>query len=212
MLLYLHGFRSSPQSFKARLVQERMREWGVGRYYACPVLNVSPVQAIAQAEAAIAASQAGGAQPLTIIGSSLGGFYARWLAERHGCRAVLLNPAVHPWTDLERHLGDQPLWHGGGSVRVERHHLDELVALRVEPITRPERYFLLAATGDEVLDYREMLAAFPGAHTRVIEGSDHGISEFAGYVDEVLAFCGYGPDGQIGQGDAIDPIGPEPRA
>ncbi|KDP83365.1 esterase [Cupriavidus sp. SK-3] len=206
MLLYLHGFRSSPQSFKARLVQERMREWGVGRYYACPVLNVSPAAAIAQAEAAIAASQAGGAQQLTIIGSSLGGFYARWLAERHGCRAVLLNPAVHPWTDLERYLGDQPLWHGGGSVRVERHHLDELLALRVEAITRPERYFLMAATGDEVLDYREMLAAFPGAHTRVIEGSDHGISEFAGYVDEVLAFCGYGPGGQI------SPANPEPQA
>ncbi|WP_454723050.1 MULTISPECIES: YqiA/YcfP family alpha/beta fold hydrolase [Cupriavidus] len=195
MLLYLHGFRSSPQSFKARMVQERMRAWGAARYYACPVLNVSPAAAIAQAEAAIAASQAGGAQPLAIIGSSLGGYYARWLAERHGCRAVLLNPAVHPWTDLEHYLGDQPLWHGGGSVRVERHHLDELLALRVETITRPERYFLLAATGDEVLDYREMLAAFPGARTRVIEGSDHGISEFADYVDDVLAFCGYGPGG-----------------
>lgn len=181
------------------MVQERMRAWGAARYYACPVLNVSPAAAIAQAEAVIAASQAGGAQPLAIIGSSLGGFYARWLAERHGCRAVLLNPAVHPWTDLERYLGDQPLWHGGGSVRVERHHLDELLALRVETITRPERYFLLAATGDEVLDHREMLAAFPGARTRVIEGSDHGISEFADYVDEVLAFCGYGPGGPVPQ-------------
>ena len=109
---------------------------------------------------------------------------------------MLLNPAIHPWTDLEKYLGEQPLYHGGGSVEVKREHLDELLALRVDTITRPERYFLLATTGDEVLDYREMVAACPGAQIRVIEGSDHGISEFDAYVDEVLAFCGYRPDGR----------------
>ncbi|EYS96364.1 esterase [Cupriavidus sp. SK-4] len=200
MLLYLHGFRSSPQSFKARLVQERMREWGVGRYYACPTLNVSPEMAIAQAQAAIRAARAGGDQEIAIVGSSLGGFYARWLGERHGCRTVLLNPAIHPWTDLETYLGEQPLWHGGGSVTVERRHLQELLDLRVDTITDPGRYYLLAATGDEVLDYREMVAACPGANIRVIEGSDHGISEFADYVDDVLAFCGYGPGGKVPAG------------
>ncbi|SOZ14185.1 putative esterase [Cupriavidus taiwanensis] len=200
MLLYLHGFRSSPQSFKAQLVQARMREWGVGRYYACPTLNVSPALAVAQAEAAIRAARAGGDQDIAIVGSSLGGFYARWLGERHGCKTVLLNPAIHPWTDLESYLGEQPLWHGGGSVTVERRHLQELLELRMDTITRPERYYLIAATGDEVLDYREMVEACPGANIRVIEGSDHGISEFADYVDDVLAFCGYGPGGKVPAG------------
>jgi predicted esterase YcpF (UPF0227 family) len=203
MLLYLHGFRSSPQSFKARLMQQRMRELGVGRAYACPMLDVSPARAIAQAEAAIAAARAGG-QPVAIVGSSLGGYYARWLGERHGYPTVLLNPAVHPWRDLERYLGDQPLWHGGGSVTVERHHLQELLELRVDAITRPERYYLLAATGDEVLDYRDMLAAYPGAKVRLIEGSDHGIAEFADYMDEVLAFCGYATDGGPSRKDTAD--------
>jgi len=197
MLLYLHGFRSSPQSFKARLVQERMREWGVGKYYACPMLNVSPKEAIAQAEGAIAGARAGGDQEIAIMGSSLGGFYARWLGQRHGCRTVLLNPAIHPWTDLEHYLGEQPLWHGGGSVTVEQRHLQELLDLRVDRLTRPEQFYLLAATGDEVLDYREMVAACEGARIRVIEGSDHGISEFADYVDDVLQFCGYGPGGRV---------------
>jgi predicted esterase YcpF (UPF0227 family) len=196
MLLYLHGFRSSPQSFKSRLVQERMRAWGLGKYFACPMLNVSPSLAIAQAEAAIRGARAGGETDIAIIGSSLGGFYARWLAEKYGCRAVLLNPAIHPWTDLEAYLGEQPLYHGGGSVVVERKHLQELLDLRVDAITRPERYYLLAATGDEVLDYREMVAACPGARIRIIEGSDHGISEFDYYVDDVLAFCGYTPNGK----------------
>lgn len=194
MLLYLHGFRSSPRSFKAQLVQQRLRERGLGRYYACPMLDVSPARAIEQAEAAIAAARlsAPSDRPLAIVGSSLGGYYARWLGERHGCPTVLLNPAVHPWTDLERHLGEQPLWHGGGSVKVERHHLRELLDLRVDTLRHPERFYLLAATGDEVLDYREMVASCQGARIRVIEGSDHGISEFADYVDEVLDFCGYG--------------------
>ncbi|NOV27383.1 esterase [Cupriavidus necator] len=200
MLLYLHGFRSSPQSFKAQLVQARMREWGVGRHYACPTLNVSPAMAMAQAQAAIRAARAGGDQEIAIVGSSLGGFYARWLAEQYGCKTVLLNPAIHPWTDLETYLGEQPLWHGGGSVTVERRHLQELLGLRVDTITRPERYYLIAATGDEVLDYREMVDACPGANIRVIEGSDHGISEFADYVDDVLAFCGYGPGGKTPAG------------
>ena len=205
MLLYLHGFRSSPQSFKSRLVQERMRAWGVEKYFACPTLNVSPVQAIAQAEATIRGARAGGETDIAIIGSSLGGFYARWLAERHGCRAVLLNPAIHPWTDLEKYLGEQPLYHGGGSVVVERSHLQELLDLRVEQITKPARYYLLAATGDEVLDYREMVEACPGAHIRIIEGSDHGITEFEDYVDDVLAFCGYGPGGKLPASSRPDP-------
>jgi len=124
-----------------------------------------------------------------MIGSSLGGYYATYLAEKHGWRAVLLNPAVTPDRDLSRYLGEQLLWHGGGSIVVEPRHLDELRALNVASVTQPERYYLFAATGDEVLDYRDMLARFSGVRTRLIEGSDHGISEFADYVDDVIAFC-----------------------
>ncbi|MGU7770882.1 YqiA/YcfP family alpha/beta fold hydrolase [Burkholderia sp. MR1-5-21] len=184
MILYLHGFRSSPQSMKSQLLAARMDELGRTAEWRCPMLSMAPLDAIAAAEAEVA-----GAHDVTVIGSSLGGYYATWLAEKHGWKAVLLNPATVPQRDLEQHLGEQPLWHGGGTIVVERHHLEELDALRVPAITRPERYYLFAATGDEVLDYREMLDHYPGARTRVIEGSDHGISEFADYVDDVLAFC-----------------------
>lgn len=184
MILYLHGFRSSPQSMKSRLLAARMAEQGRIGEWRCPALSMSPLAAVAAAEA-----EAAGARDVTVIGSSLGGYYATWLAEKHGWKAVLLNPATAPERDLEQYLGEQPLWHGGGTIVVEPHHLHELEALRVPAITRPERYYLFAATGDEVLDYREMLAHYPGAKTRVIDGSDHGISEFADYVDDVLAFC-----------------------
>lgn len=195
MILYLHGFRSSPKSFKAQLLAARMAELGYAPQWRCPMLPVSPLEAVAVAEAHVAAALSGGQGPedVTVIGSSLGGYFATHLAEKHGWRAVLLNPAVLPQRDLSAYLGEQPLWHGGGSIVVEPRHLDELRSLAVAAVTRPQRYYLIAATGDEVLDYREMLAHYPGVETKVIQGSDHAISEFADYVDDVLAFCGVTP-------------------
>jgi uncharacterized protein len=187
VILYLHGFRSSPQSFKARVMHARLAELGRLSEWLCPVLPVSPCESIELAESLVADARA---ETLTVVGSSLGGFYATYLAEKHGWRAVLLNPAVVPQDDLSHYLGEQPLWHGGGSITVLPRHLDELRALAVPRITRPERYFLIAATGDEVLDYRMMLAHYPGAKTTLIQGGDHAISDFPAYLDDVLAFCG----------------------
>ncbi|MBV8261657.1 MAG: alpha/beta fold hydrolase [Paraburkholderia sp.] len=188
MIVYLHGFRSSPQSFKARLLAARLAELGRSGEWLCPTLPVSPAEAIALAEREIGARVKPG-ERVTLIGSSLGGYFATHLAEKHGWRAALLNPAVVPERDLSKYLGEQPLWHGGGSIVVEPRHLEELRALAVTTVTQPARYYLIAATGDEVLDYREMLAHYPGVPTHLIEGSDHGISEFADYVDEVIRFC-----------------------
>ncbi|WP_316653814.1 YqiA/YcfP family alpha/beta fold hydrolase [Ralstonia condita] len=193
-IVYLHGFRSSPRSFKAQLLGRRMASIGLQDHYVCPMLPVSPREAMNEVETLLADLRGRCGAPPVLIGSSLGGYYATWLAERHGLRAALLNPATHPERDLAKYVGEQPLWHGGGTIRVEPHHLDELRALAVPVTTQPGRYYLLAATDDEVLDYREMLAHFPGANTRVIDGGDHGISDFAQYIDEVLVFCGISAD------------------
>lgn len=186
MILYLHGFRSSPQSFKARLIGARLQTLGRNRGYRCPQLPASPRQAIACAQR-IATQQP--TDELTLIGSSLGGYYATWLAELLGCRAVLLNPAIRPARDLERHVGVATAYHSDETFEFKPEYIDELQSLQVKKITRPERYFLLAATGDEVLDWREMVAHYPGARQLVIEGSDHGIADFERYLDSVLAFC-----------------------
>ena len=127
---------------------------------------------------------------LTIIGSSLGGYYATWLAERLGCRAVLLNPAVRAPRELEQYVGVTTQFHSDAPFEFKQEYIAEMEALAVGHITRPERYFLVAATGDELLDWREMVAQFPGARQKVIQGSDHGLSDFPDYLDEVLAFCG----------------------
>ena len=186
MILYLHGFRSSPNSFKAQVVAGKMAALGRSDELVCPQLPASPKEAMALAVALV-----GDTPPdqLAIVGSSLGGFYATWLAERFGCRAVLLNPAVEPLKDLDQHVGVTTAWHSDQPFEFKRAYIDELRALKVGQVTRPERYFLIAATGDEVLDYRDMVAHYNGARQLVIDGSNHAIPEFADYVDDVLAFC-----------------------
>lgn len=186
MILYLHGFRSSPHSMKARQVQQRMQQLGRASEYHCPQLPASPKQAIELAQ-----QLCRGCDPtqLTIIGSSLGGYYATWLAEQLGSRAVVINPAVKPPRNLAAYVGITTQYHSDEPFEFKAGYVHELRDYVVEKITRPERYFLIAATGDEVLDYREMVAHFPDAKQIVIQGSDHSISEFSDYVDRVLAFC-----------------------
>lgn len=188
-ILYLHGFRSSPRSYKARVVHGRMAALGRAHELICPQLPASP-QAAMDLVLTLAERHADkGPDGIAVIGSSLGGFYATWLAERFGCRAALVNPAVDPLKDLDKHVGVTTAWHSSEPFEFKRAYIDELAALKVDRITRPERYFLLAATGDEVLDYRDMVAHYAGAQQHVIEGSDHAVSEFEQYVDQVLAFC-----------------------
>ncbi|MET3106130.1 putative esterase YcpF (UPF0227 family) [Oxalobacteraceae bacterium GrIS 2.11] len=186
MILYLHGFRSSPQSMKARLVAQRMQQAGRAAEYLCPQLPASPKLAIELAQQLCA-----GLDPdnLTIIGSSLGGYYATYLAEQLSCRAVLVNPAVKPPRDLASYVGVTTQYHSDEPFEFKAEYVQQLPCYAVERITRPGRYFLIAATGDEVLDWREMVAHYPAAKQVVIEGSDHGVSEFAVYLDQVLAFC-----------------------
>jgi predicted esterase YcpF (UPF0227 family) len=169
---------------------ERMQALGRAHEYHCPQLPASPAAAI---RLALDYAQRGSLPELTIVGSSLGGFYATWLAEQLGCRAVLLNPAVKPPRDLESYVGVSTQYHSAEPFEFKRDYIDEIKALLVERITLPQRYFLIAATGDEVLDWRDMVAHYPGAQQTVIQGSDHGIAEFAEHADAVLRFCGIAP-------------------
>ena len=187
MILYLHGFRSSPKSMKARLTGERMDALGLADQFICPQLPASPKDAM---QLAFSLIEGVPAEQLTIIGSSLGGYYATYMAERLGCRAVLLNPAIVPQLDLDKHVGVTTQYHSDEPFEFKHEHIAELRALEVPQISQPERYFLIAATGDEVLDYRDMVAHYSGARQHVIQGSDHAISEFADYLAPVLAFCG----------------------
>lgn len=185
MLIYIHGFNSSPASSKAQLLKARLEALGRGDEFAAPALPAGPAQA-AKLLDDFATRHPGAA----LVGSSLGGYYAAHLAEKHGLRAVLLNPAVRPYELLEGHLGVQQNFHTGERYEFTMRHVEELRALETAAIT-PERYLLIATTGDEVLDYRAAVARYRGCRQIVIEGGDHGLSSFADHLDTVLGFCGY---------------------
>jgi predicted esterase YcpF (UPF0227 family) len=184
MLIYLHGFNSAPGSFKAQLVGERMRVLGRAAEYLVPALPHRPVEAMALL-CDLAERHPGAA----LIGSSLGGFYATWLAERYALRAALVNPAVRPYALLNGYLGPQKNLYTGAEYELTPQHIEELKRFEVAAVT-PERYFLVTRSGDEVLDYREGVEKYRGARQWVIPGGDHGFGDFANYLDAVLEFCG----------------------
>jgi predicted esterase YcpF (UPF0227 family) len=193
-LLYLHGFRSSPRSAKAlRMAREveRLREAGRAPHWCCPQLPPSPAEAVTLAESLTAGWPR---ERSAVVGSSLGGFYATVLAERHGWRAAVLNPAVEPARDLAAQIGEQSAWHEPGlRFRFTAAHVEELRTLRPPALTDPSRYYAVIATGDELLDWREMAARYAGAPGHLIQGGDHALSaDFEAELPGLLAFLGLG--------------------
>lgn len=191
MILYLHGYRSSPLSFKAQATADYMIERGLKGHFSCPQLPESPKAAVK-----LALELINGHKPdeVTLIGSSLGGFYANWIAEKNGCKAILLNPVVDPWkTKAAKNKVSDSLELAKWQEDLEKYG-PELKELQVSQITRPERYFLIAATGDELLDFRQMHTHYHNARQIIIDGSDHSLPEFPQYLDEVLSFSGIKAD------------------
>lgn len=185
MIIYLHGFRSGPQSWKSRSLKARMDQLGIGDAFWGGQLPVSAHEAMALAEAQIARSST----PPTLVGSSLGGYYATCLAERHGLKAVLVNPAVLAPLSLSAYVGTQTHMYTGEPFDFTLDHVEQLRAIEPPAITRPERYWLMVETGDEVLDYRHAVARYAGARQTVLEGGDHSFTQWDNYLDLILAYA-----------------------
>jgi predicted esterase YcpF (UPF0227 family) len=184
-LLYLHGFRSSPQSFKARWMADWVARHRPDLVWVCPQLPPSPAAALADIRALTAGWPAATAG---VIGSSLGGFYATILAESLACRAALVNPAVDPARDLAAHIGRQTLYHSADeSFDFRAEYVDELTAMTPPPLlAHPANILAIVAKGDEVLDWREMTARYAHGPLKLIAGSDHGLSDFEAHVPDLL--------------------------
>jgi predicted esterase YcpF (UPF0227 family) len=156
--------------------------------WVCPQLPPSPAQTVAMLRDIVADWPV---DTMAVIGSSLGGFYATVLAEQLGCRAAVINPAVLPARDLARYIGEQSNFHDPQDrffFRAE--FITELEALAPHPITRPERYWALIAKGDEVLNWQEMVAHYPGVNLTLLEGSDHAVSDFDQHMPGLLNWLG----------------------
>jgi predicted esterase YcpF (UPF0227 family) len=203
-LLYLHGFRSSPQSTKAQMTRRWVDTHAPHLHWWCPGLPVSP-----QAASKLIAQQTANwpSSTMAVIGSSLGGFYATWLAQRRGCRAVVINPSVQPAHSLARYIGTHPMWHDPSQhLDFAPGHVDELRQLQCDlhytPLTdprlgwqpgalsHPERILAVLGTDDEVLSFADMQARYAGCPQRIVPGGDHALANFDELLPEVMAFLG----------------------
>ena len=187
MILYLHGFRSGPQSFKARAMADWLAERGASDDFLCPALPFDPALAIKLAETLITQNKAAG-RALTIVGSSLGGYYATWLAERHHLRAVLINPAVLAHISLADYIGPQTHFYTGETFNFTAEHIETLRSIEVS-VPTPSRYLLLLEKGDEVLDWKQAVERYAGCRQVVLEGGDHSFTRFADYLPTILDFA-----------------------
>ncbi len=185
-LLYIHGFNSSPESHKARQLQAAFGHLGLAEGLRVPALHHHPRQAIAQLERAIAEL----GRPV-LVGSSLGGYYATHLAERHGLAAILVNPAVAPHRSFDGYLGAQTNHYSGETWELTEDHVAALAELEVTHLQRPERYQVWLQTADETLDYRVAQAFYRACALRIQAGGDHGFQGFARHLPALLAFAGY---------------------
>jgi len=190
-IVYLHGFRSSPASGKARQLSEAVAALAESArpMLHVPTLDHRPARAM---ETILGLAADVDRRALTFIGSSLGGYYATCAAEHLGARAVLVNPTVRPYDDLASSRGLQANLYTGETFEVTERHFDELRALRAAKITKPERYWLLAQSGDEVLDYRAAVAFYAGAWQYLRGGGNHAFVDFEGQIPAILRFCGVG--------------------
>ena len=186
-LLYLHGFRSSPQSAKARLMAAHVAQRHPAVQFWSPQLPPSPCAAMELVRAGTADWPK---QRMAVVGSSLGGYYASWVAQQMRCPSVLLNPAVNPARDLAQYIGTETAqWHAPGEhFYFAPEFVAELHALDVRDAPPAAPQLAIVAKGDEVLDWREMVARYPQAELRLLDGGDHGLSDFASHIDSIVQF------------------------
>lgn len=184
MIVYLHGFNSSPQSHKAKLLGEYLAQRGLASCYGCPALPSLASEAIRVIEASLPPEE------VCFVGSSLGGFYATYLAQTRRAKAVLINPAIEPYVGLRAYLGPQRNLYTGEAYELTERHLREWETLEVPRIT-PSRYLLLVETGDEVLDYRQAVRRYAGCAQIVVDGGDHSLQSFPRHLARIVEFAGH---------------------
>lgn len=184
LIVYLHGFCSSPDSWKARLLAEEMHRRGLGEQFYCPSLAPVPEQAMADVSSWIERQSS----PVALVGSSLGGHYASFLAEKYALPAVLINPAAVDCLDVAKFMGEHVSYHSGEHFCFTEVHAAQLKAQVRPPVNG--RYWLWLETGDEVLDYHAAQAFWFGCRQSVFEGGDHSFTRFPELLPQLIEFAG----------------------
>lgn len=188
-LIYIHGFNSSPQAYKANLLLDHLRNDGKEAYFYAPELPFNPEQAMQLLVAKVGdLIVQHGSQRVFLVGSSLGGYYAAYLAERYQVPVALINPSVEPYVTLNRYLGENTNVHTGERYTLTEEHAEVLKTYRVDHLSNPGNYLLMAQTADETLDYRKAVLKYGDCEQVVEAGGCHGFDGFNDHIPMILDF------------------------
>ncbi|MBD3670824.1 MAG: esterase YqiA [Gammaproteobacteria bacterium] len=187
-LIYIHGFNSSAGSHKAMLLRERMRLHGIENTLSVPQLPADPHESVRRLEQEITDLDC---DTVSLMGSSLGGYYATWLAEKYSLRAVLINPAVYPYTLLNEYQGENTNPYTGEAFFIDESYIETLKSLDIASLSHPENFRVLLEKGDKVLNYREAADKFCQSHVKIFDGGSHEFVNFECQIDDMLVYCGY---------------------
>jgi len=182
MFIYIHGFGSHGLGSKANAFRNYFKD--KGEAFIAPSLSYVPDLAIQTLEELIESYD-----DVKLIGSSLGGFYTLYLAQKYGLKAVLINPSIYPYITLKKVLGKSPSFYDESYFTWMESHLKMLKKYETDLVMQ-EDIMLLLQKGDETLDYREAEAKLPHAKQIVEEGGSHsfeGIERLFVEVDGFLA-------------------------
>lgn len=188
LLIYLHGFNSSPFSYKAQYLSEYCHNNGLADCICVPELAPEPAVALASVQKLI--KRAAPDTDITLIGSSLGGYYATALAEQFKLRAVLINPAVYPYRLLKHYLGMNHNYHTGTKYEMKPEYMQQLLDMEVQQLSEPQSYLVLLQTADETLDYRHSAEKYAATQLVIEQGGSHGFDDFDQAVPQILDFAG----------------------
>ncbi|MBY6210215.1 hypothetical protein KUV95_01490 [Microbulbifer agarilyticus] len=191
LLVYLHGFLSSPQSFKCQQLKQWLQATRPDIVFYAPLISPYPAQAAAALGKALADFTAQHQGPIGLVGSSMGGFWSTWLAEQHKLPAVVVNPAVTPSRFMPNYIGQDLKPYSGEdfTYRLQREDVDNMQRLEAEiPGTLGARYWLLAQRGDETLDCSEAEQFYLGQRQTVEDGGDHSFQGFDRYMAPLVDF------------------------
>lgn len=182
-ILYIHGFASTGQTSKVDQLKAM-----TGVEVIAPNLSHDPVKDITILEDIVRT------QNITmVVGSSLGGFYALYLAQRFDLGLVLINPSLKPYETLKDKLGEVSIFGSNASFSWTAEKLDQLKDLD-KVVSRAlgenssidwAKTLVLLATKDERLDSGVTRSAFSKA--KVVEDSmqDHRFAGISMYDDEI---------------------------
>ena len=185
-LLYIHGFLSSPQSAKAVQVADWLRANRTDIEYHCPFLTPYPDQTKLTLEKIVQSTLP---DALYLMGSSLGGFWATWLAERHNLKAVLINPAVELSVFKSEYINTElKNYHTEDSYYLTDEHVEHFRQVDTPTIGLTENYWLMVQTGDETLDYRLAVRKYHGCKQLVEQGGDHSFQNFERHIPSAIEF------------------------